>query len=89
MTNDALEKMRYLQLTDEQIQGNDLQLEINIATDEEKHTLNISDTGIGMTKEELVENLGTDCPLCGKKRPDTSRGEYHGSINHWSGQPNP
>ena len=38
---------------------NELPLEINIATDQDKRTLTIQDHGIGMTKEELLDNLGT------------------------------
>ncbi|MEW6661374.1 MAG: molecular chaperone HtpG [Bacillota bacterium] len=56
---DALEKLRYLQVTGQEVQDADLPLEINIETDNIAHTLTISDTGIGMTGEELVENLGT------------------------------
>ena len=57
--SDALEKLRYTQLTDKEIADPDLPLEITIQGDEEANTLTISDTGIGMTREELVENLGT------------------------------
>lgn len=57
--SDALEKMRLKQLTEKDIYEGDRELEIEIITDEEAKTLTISDAGIGMTKEELVENLGT------------------------------
>jgi TNF receptor-associated protein 1 len=57
--SDALEKMRLLTLTEKEIFDNTLPLEINITTDETARTLTISDYGIGMTREELVENLGT------------------------------
>ncbi len=57
--NDAMEKVRYLQLTGQKVQGEDLPLEINITTDDEAHTLTITDAGIGMNRAELVENLGT------------------------------
>ncbi|MFZ5597497.1 MAG: molecular chaperone HtpG [Bacillota bacterium] len=57
--SDALEKFRLISLMESDYRGKDLPLEINIETNEEKHTLVISDTGIGMTGEELVENLGT------------------------------
>ncbi len=57
--NDAMERVRYLQLTGQKVQDEDLPLEINISTDDEAHTLTITDAGIGMTREELVENLGT------------------------------
>ena len=56
---DSLEKLRLKQLTDNKIADADLPLEISITTDEEANTLTIADTGIGMTREELTENLGT------------------------------
>lgn len=56
---DALEKMRYLMLTNQEIKDPELPLEISITTDEEAKTLTIYDTGTGMTREELTENLGT------------------------------
>ncbi|HSJ03861.1 MAG TPA: molecular chaperone HtpG [Verrucomicrobium sp.] len=57
--SDSQEKMRLLQLTEKEIFDESLPLEINISTDETAGTLTISDYGIGMTREELVENLGT------------------------------
>ncbi len=56
---DAMEKLRYMQLTGPEVKDKDAGLEIHIDTDDDSHTLTITDTGIGMTKEELVENLGT------------------------------
>src|SRR6187200_2621631 len=57
--SDALEKMRLIQLTEKEIFDDALPLEINISTDETAKTLTIADYGIGMTRAELVENLGT------------------------------
>ncbi|OAI57549.1 molecular chaperone HtpG, partial [Verrucomicrobiaceae bacterium SCGC AG-212-N21] len=57
--SDSLEKMRLTQLTEKEIFDETLPLEINITTDETAKTLTISDYGIGMTRDELVENLGT------------------------------
>lgn len=58
--SDSLEKLRHLQGTEkDQIRDAALPLEIRITTDEEARTLTIADHGIGMTREELVENLGT------------------------------
>ena len=57
--SDALEKMRLLQLTEKEVFDDALPLEINISTDETAKTLTIADYGIGMLREELVENLGT------------------------------
>ncbi|XP_011135443.1 heat shock protein 75 kDa, mitochondrial [Harpegnathos saltator] len=59
--SDALEKLRYLRLSDnEAVQtAGDRSLEIHIGTDKQNRTLTIQDTGVGMTREELVSNLGT------------------------------
>ncbi|MHB1043790.1 MAG: molecular chaperone HtpG [Eubacteriales bacterium] len=57
---DALEKYRYESITaGEAGDGEELPLEINIETGDAEHTLTVTDAGIGMTREELVENLGT------------------------------
>ncbi len=56
---DATEKLRYCKLTENEIIDPERPLEILIDTDEDAHTLTIADNGIGMTKEELIENLGT------------------------------
>lgn len=57
--SDALEKLQYQFLTGKGVLENELPLEINMATDQDKRTLTIQDHGIGMTKEELLDNLGT------------------------------
>lgn len=57
--SDALEKLRYTMLTEKEVFDGDLDLEINITTDEEANTITIADHGIGMTRDELMENLGT------------------------------
>ncbi len=56
---DALEKVSFLSLTDEKILEGDHELHINIDIDVENKTLTISDNGIGMTYNEVVENIGT------------------------------
>jgi HSP90 family molecular chaperone len=56
---DALEKFRHESLTKSDIFDGHVPLEIAIDVDEKKETLTISDTGIGMTREELEHNLGT------------------------------
>lgn len=57
--NDALDKLYYLSLTDENISFNRDDFYIRIDADKDARTLTITDTGIGMTKEELEDNLGT------------------------------
>jgi molecular chaperone HtpG len=56
---DALEKFRHESLTANDIFDGHMPLEINIGLDVEKHTLTLTDTGIGMTRHELEANLGT------------------------------
>lgn len=56
---DALEKLRHHELKGAAIYDDKLPLEINISTDETAGTVTIQDYGIGMTRQELVENLGT------------------------------
>ena len=58
-SSDSLEKLRHLQGTEKDISDAELPLEIRIIADKEAGTLTIIDHGIGMTREELVENLGT------------------------------
>ncbi|RMD48837.1 MAG: molecular chaperone HtpG, partial [Ignavibacteria bacterium] len=57
--SDALDKLRFEQNKNTEIADNDLPLEIRIDFDDKKNLLTISDTGIGMTKDELVKNIGT------------------------------
>ena len=57
--SDALEKLRHTQLTEQEIHDDKLGLEINLTTDDKAKTLTLQDYGIGMTRAELVENLGT------------------------------
>jgi len=57
--SDALEKLRRTQLTEKDILDDNLELEINLSTDDSAKQLIIQDFGIGMTEQELVKNLGT------------------------------
>jgi molecular chaperone HtpG len=57
--SDALEKLRHTQLTEKEIFDDNLGLEINVSTDDTAKTITIQDFGVGMTRAELVENLGT------------------------------
>ncbi len=57
--SDAIDKLYYLSLTNKDIKIKKDDLEILISVDKEKNTLTISDNGIGMSKEELENNLGT------------------------------
>ena len=57
--SDALEKLRRRQLTEKNICDDNLEMEINVSTDDTKNQLTIQDFGIGMNQDELIQNLGT------------------------------
>ncbi|MEI6818904.1 MAG: molecular chaperone HtpG [Verrucomicrobiota bacterium] len=57
--SDSMEKLRHIEATEKNVHEPTLPLEIHITTDAEAKTLTIADHGIGMTREELVKNLGT------------------------------
>lgn len=57
-SSDAIDKIYYRALTDENLNFNKNDYYIKITSDKENRTLTISDTGIGMSKEELEDNLG-------------------------------
>jgi heat shock protein beta len=59
--SDALDKIRFLAVTDKDAlgEGDAAKLEMKIAPDKSKDTLTLIDRGIGMTKQDLINNLGT------------------------------
>eukprot|EP01082_Thalassiosira_pseudonana_P004992 g4364.t1.1.5e174189 g4364 g4364.t1 contig15:877753-879996(-) len=58
-SSDALDKIRYQSLTDSSVLDAEPELQIKLIPDKANNTLSIEDTGIGMTKADLVNNLGT------------------------------
>merc|ERR1719150_2651520 len=58
-SSDALDKIRYESLNDKEALGSEANLKIEIIPNAANNSLTIRDTGIGMTKEDLVNNLGT------------------------------
>ncbi len=57
--SDALDKLKYLSLSDEKYKNVQFAPRVDISFDEEKKTLIVRDTGIGMDKDDIVANLGT------------------------------
>ncbi len=57
--SDACDRLRYLAQTDETLIGDDSDFRIRLSVDKDARTLTISDNGIGMSRAELIENLGT------------------------------
>lgn len=57
--SDALDKIRLLSLTDTGVLDTNPELNVRIKSDKDSRMLHITDSGIGMTKQDLVNNLGT------------------------------
>jgi molecular chaperone HtpG len=57
--SDALDKVRFKSIKGEQVTDGDLAYRIDIQLDKKNKVITISDTGIGMTRDELIQNLGT------------------------------
>ena len=58
-SSDALDKIRYLSLTDNSVLDSEKELEIRLIPDKNNKCLILEDTGVGMTKQDLINNLGT------------------------------
>ena len=79
--SDACDKLRYQALSNDKLMGKNTDLKISISANEGERTLTIRDTGIGMSREDLMNNLGTIAKsgtgefmeaLTGDKAKDTS-----------------
>lgn len=57
--SDAADKLRFRALSDASLYEGEGDLSVRISSDREKRTLTISDNGIGMTRDEVIDNLGT------------------------------
>ena len=58
-SSDALDKLRFNAIEDNKLLEGDAELKINISLNSQNNTVTISDNGIGMTEEEIIENIGT------------------------------
>ena len=57
--SDAIDKIRFESQKNPEILGDDTELKIKIIADKDNKSLTVSDNGIGMTRDELIENIGT------------------------------
>jgi len=57
--SDALDKIRFLSVSNPSLLGENKDLEIRVDFDKEAKTVIVTDTGLGMTKNDLIQNLGT------------------------------
>jgi molecular chaperone HtpG len=75
-SSDALEKLRFLALKDGNIYNKDTDLSIKVSIDKKEKTITISDNGIGMSRKEIIENLGTIANSGTKKFFDSLTGDH-------------
>jgi len=83
--SDALNRMRFEMVTNQDVLDSKAELSIHITADKEARTLVIQDTGIGMTREEIVENLGTIAQSGARKFMELSK-EQKGDLSQIIGQ---
>jgi molecular chaperone HtpG len=57
--SDAADKLRFEALSDNSLYGSDAELKIRVAFDRDARTLTVSDNGVGMSREEVIRNIGT------------------------------
>ncbi len=79
--SDALDKLRFEAVSDDSLYGGDSELSIDISFDAEAKTLTIADNGIGMSRDELMENLGTIARSGTKKFLDALSGDARTDSN--------
>jgi molecular chaperone HtpG len=77
--SDALNRVQFEMLTNNAVQDADLPLEIRIDIDSEGGTITISDTGIGMTREDMVNNLGVIARSGAKAFIETMKAAQNGA----------
>ncbi len=79
--SDALDKLRFEAVSDDSLYAGDSDLGINISFDKEASTLTIADNGIGMSHDELLENLGTIARSGTRKFLDSLSGDARTDSN--------
>src|SRR5258708_26221402 len=57
--SDAIDHLRFAMLSDEGLHEDDTELSIHVSYDKEARTITVADNGIGMTREEVVQQIGT------------------------------
>jgi len=84
--SDALNRLRFEMLTNQEVLDRDAELAIRITFDKDARMISIHDTGIGMNKEEMIENLGTIAQSGARKFLEAAkenRGDYSQVIGQF------
>src|SRR5512133_2396953 len=71
--SDALNRLRFEMVTNHNVLDSSAELSIRITADKDSRTLTIQDTGIGMTRDEVIENLGTIAQSGARKFLDATK----------------
>jgi len=71
--SDALNRLRFEMVTNHNVLDSGVELKVHITADKDSRTLTIRDTGIGMTREEVIENLGTIAQSGARKFLDATK----------------
>lgn len=57
--SDAIDRLRFAMLSDENLHEDDAELNVHVSYDKDAHTITVSDNGIGMTRDEVIQQIGT------------------------------
>ncbi|MEE2887197.1 MAG: molecular chaperone HtpG [Planctomycetota bacterium] len=79
--SDAIDKLAFKALTDHQLTGDDSEYQIDLIPSKDAGTLTIRDNGVGMTREELTENLGTIAKSGTKQLMQSLEGDEKKDLN--------
>ena len=79
--SDACDKLRFQALSDEGLYAGDSTLQIRLAYDKDAGTVTISDNGIGMNRQEVVDNIGTIAKSGTRKFFDSLTGDQSKDVN--------
>src|SRR5690349_17872059 len=80
--SDALDRLRFESIQRPELMDSDSKLEIRIETDPAARTLTIHDNGIGMTREEVIKNIGTIAESGTRDRKSTRLNSSHVEISY-------
>ena len=79
--SDAIDKLRFEAISESKLYEDDTELKISLSFDKEARTLTISDNGIGMSRDEVVENIGTIAKSGTKQFLDSLSGDQKKDAN--------
>lgn len=79
--SDACDKLRFTAVSDASLYEDDIELKIKVGFDKEKRTITISDNGIGMSREEVIDNIGTIAKSGTKAFLDSITGDRKNDAN--------